>query len=337
MAALQNAAGASMPASAIGISSGPARATSTRGAKYATAPTNRHAACVAATAVLVTAPRSAGESAATAPRGRADTTARSARAYAACSDEQPAHHAALTRSRSSVRSTVAPSIAPQPQRTARAALPRRRGRLRRTGCRTRASPSAPMAAAAAGGHPLNAAFAAWVERAVASDPSGDWSGAVAAYCAHCDALFAEAQQQRQQPAAKKATPPPAFGAFAAPAAQAQGGAEPGPLLFFGQRAAEPPARREDNPFAQGLDLDKEARGSCGLAALRAAAGADWARFRKRRRAGCGAEGCRGQDLGGARGARGGGPRGARGGGGGGGSCHRQQVRPSCARCFHNEP
>ena len=118
-----------------------------------------------------------------------------------------------------------------------------------------------MAAAAAGGHPLNAALLAWVDRAVASDPSGDWSGAIAAYCAHCDALFAEAQQQRQ-PAAKKATvTPPPFGSSAAPAAQ---GAEPGPLLFFGQRAAEPPARREDNPFAQGLDLDKEARAS-GLA------------------------------------------------------------------------
>ena len=114
-------------------------------------------------------------------------------------------------------------------------------------------------AAAAAGHPLNAALLAWVERAAASYPAGDWSGAVAAYCAHVDALFAEAQQQAppQQPAAKKAAaqaqvPPPSPQATA-------GSSGPGPLLFFGQRAAEPPARREDNPFAQGLDLDKEAR------------------------------------------------------------------------------
>ena len=129
-----------------------------------------------------------------------------------------------------------------------------------------------MAAAAAAGHPLNAAFAAWVQRAAASDPAGDWSGAVAAYVAHAEALLAEARaaQEPARPAAKKAAggreAPQA--AASPPAQQAQGGApDPGHLTFFGQRAAEPPARREDNPFAQGLDLEKEVRGRPAAAAI----------------------------------------------------------------------
>ena len=106
-------------------------------------------------------------------------------------------------------------------------------------------------AAAARGHALNAAFLAWVERAAASDPDSDWSGAVAAYVAHCDALFAEAQ----------AGPARAQAAKQAPGGREEEAGAPPQVQerFFGQAAAAPPLRCEDNPFAQGLDLEKEAR------------------------------------------------------------------------------
>ena len=116
------------------------------------------------------------------------------------------------------------------------------------------------------GHPLNAALAAWVESAHASAPDGDWSGAVAAYLKHSEALFAEAAAKEERgaaaaPSAKKASP--SGGEAAAARDSPDRAAEEGPkeAFFFGQRAAEPPASREANPFAQGLDFGGEARHS----------------------------------------------------------------------------
>lgn len=112
-------------------------------------------------------------------------------------------------------------------------------------------------AAAARGHPLNAAFTAWVVAASASDPEGDWSVAVAAYLAHCDALFAEAE--RSGAAAKAAGSPPAAKKAASPGSAEAGGEKAAGGFFFGKCAAEQPASREANPFAQRLDFGNEAR------------------------------------------------------------------------------
>ena len=123
-------------------------------------------------------------------------------------------------------------------------------------------------AATARGHPLNAAFTAWVVAASASDPEGDWSGAVAAYLAHCDALFAEAE--RGGAAAKAADSPPAA-KKATPAGSGEK-ERPAEAFFFGQRAAEQPASREDNPFAQRLDFGNEARSALLTWQMRGASG-----------------------------------------------------------------
>jgi len=112
------------------------------------------------------------------------------------------------------------------------------------------------------GHPLNAAFCAWVSSAVSSDPRGDWSAAAAAYLQHCDALLKSAQPAPPPAQARGVAPPPA------PEQEAQEGPAAASGKYFGKIAAEAPASREANPFAQGLDFGGEVRGPGPLAALR---------------------------------------------------------------------